>query len=148
MISNGWMKEALWQARLAEKRGEVPVGCVAILNGKVLASGFNQSISKNDPTAHAEIVCLRRAARRLKNYRLSGIILYVTVEPCAMCAGAMGWARVEKLVFGCWDPKAGACGSLLNLSSLKKLNHRFELVGGVMEKECRRLMQRFFKGRR
>ena len=142
-----WMSEALKQARLAEKANEVPIGAVLVLDGKIISRGRNQSISKNDPCGHAEIVCLRRAAKKLKNYRLSGTILYTTVEPCAMCAGAAVWARVKKIVYGCADSKAGACGSVLNFSSIK-LNHRFETVSGVLENECRTILQQFFKKKR
>lgn len=143
-----WMKRALQEARKSEKKGEVPVGAVAVCNNKLVASAHNLSIALKDPSAHAEIVCLRRAAKRLKNYRLTGIILYITVEPCAMCAGAIIWSRVKKVVFGCWDEKAGACGSVIDLSNVKKFNHRFKVVGGVMEKECRKIVQDFFKRKR
>lgn len=128
--------------------GEIPIGAVLVFDGKKIASGHNLSVSKNDSTAHAEIVCLRKAAKRLKNYRLADTILYVTVEPCAMCAGAMIWARVKKVVYGCCDPKAGACGSVIDLSKIKKFNHHFEIVGSVLENECRKILQDFFKKRR
>lgn len=143
-----WMQLALKEAKKADKKGEVPVGAVAVYKGKKIASAHNLSISCSDPTAHAEILCLRKAAKQLKNYRLAGIILYVTVEPCAMCAGAMVWARIKKLVFGCKDKKAGACGSVLNLSNHKKFNHRFEVTGGILEEDCRQLLQTFFEKRR
>ncbi|MBI2915595.1 MAG: nucleoside deaminase [Elusimicrobia bacterium] len=143
-----WMGLALKEAEKARKAGEVPVGAVAVCQGRKIASAHNRSISHDDPTAHAEILCLRRAARRLKNYRLAGTILYVTVEPCAMCAGALLWARISKVVFGCWDEKSGACGSVLHLAKFKKFSHRFQSVGGVREEECRGTLQRFFLEKR
>ncbi len=142
------MEKALDQARAARKLGEVPVGAVAVLDGLLVAAGHNLSIKNSDPAAHAEIVCLRRAARRLKNYRLTGIIIYITVEPCVMCAGAMVWSRVKKAVYGCADAKAGACGSVLNIPAERKLNHRFETEGGVRAEECRKLLQDFFRRKR
>lgn len=143
-----WMKQSLSQALFASGIGEVPIGAIAVLNNQVVARAHNQSISKNDPTAHAELLCLRRAASRLQNYRLTDIIMYTTMEPCAMCAGALVWARVKRVVFGCRDAKAGACGSVLDLSRKEKLNHRFEVKGGILEKECRQLVQDFFRRRR
>ena len=143
-----WMRQALTQAEKSAKKGEVPIGAVAVLQGRRVASGHNLSITRRDPSAHAEIVCLRRAAVRLKNYRLSDIILYVTVEPCLMCAGAMIWARIGKVVFGCRDAKAGACGSVVDLAKIRAFNHRFEVQGGVLEQESRDLMRKFFKKRR
>ena len=142
------MKKALAQAKRAGKKGEVPVGAVAVLNNRIVAYGHNQSITKSDPTAHAEVVALRRAAKRLRNYRLPGIIIYVTVEPCAMCAGAMVWARVGAVVYGTRDPNQGACGSLLDLSVQPGLNHHYAVRGGVWEEECRTLLQRFFREKR
>lgn len=124
------------------------MGCIAVSKDRRIAAAHNLSVGLKDPTAHAEILCLRRAARRLQNYRLPDIMIYVTMEPCAMCAGAMIWSRVKKVVFGCWDEKAGACGTVLDLSKVKKFNHRFEVFGGVMEKECRQLMQKFFRKKR
>lgn len=140
-----WMQLALREAKKAAKKGEVPVGAVAVEGGRKIAFAHNLSISLSDPAAHAEILCLRKAAKRLKNYRLGGIILYVTMEPCAMCTGAMVWARIKKLVFGCWDKNAGACGSVLNLSNQKEFNHHFEVTGGILEGACRKLLQDFFK---
>ena len=142
------MSQALAQARAGARRGEVPVGAVVVRDGRRLAVSHNRPISSHDPSAHAEILCLRRAARRLKNYRLDGTILYVTLEPCAMCAGAMVWARVTRVVYGCRDPKAGACGSVVNLSKVRAFNHRFEVSGGILEKECQEVLQEFFRKRR
>ena len=142
------MGQALIQARKSERRGEVPVGAVAVFKGKKVAQAHNRSIESSDPSAHAEILCLRRAARRLQNYRLNDMIFYVTKEPCAMCAGAFLWGRVNKVVFGCADEKAGACGSVLDLSKVPEFNHRFEVVGGVLEKECRKLLRGFFQRKR
>ena len=143
-----WMRLALKEARKAEKKGEVPVGAVAVLNREKIASAHNLSIQSSDPTAHAELVALRRAGLRLRNYRLSDIIMYVTKEPCAMCAGALVWARVRKVVFGCRDPQAGACGSLFDFSKVKNFNHSFEAHGGVLEQECRHLLVKFFRKKR
>ncbi len=142
-----WMARALQEAGKARRADEVPIGAVLVSGGKLIATGWNQSISKLDPSAHAEIVAIRRAGKRLRNYRLGATMLYVTVEPCAMCAGAMVWARIRKVVFGCRDPKAGALGSALDLQKAK-LNHRFEVTGGVLEKECRSILQEFFASKR
>ena len=142
-----YMRRALAQARLAGESGEVPVGAVVVLEGRPLAEGFNQPIRSGDPTAHAEIVALRQAARTAGNYRLPGAIVYVTVEPCLMCVGALVQARVATVVYGAAEPKWGALVSLLDVSSLR-LNHRFAIVGGVLEAECRRLLVDFFRFRR
>ena len=141
------MSQALVQAKKAAQKGEVPIGAVAVLGGKKIAQAHNLSITRKDPTAHAEIVALRRAAARLSNYRLGGIILYVTVEPCAMCAGAFVWARIAKVVYGARDPKAGALGSALDVRRAQ-LNHRFLVKRGVLEDECRQVLQDFFRKRR
>jgi len=143
-----FIKAALIEARKAQKLGEVPVGAVITYNDRIIARGFNKSITSNDPSAHAEIVASRNAAKKLKNYRLDGCKIYVTIEPCAMCAGALVWARVSELVFGAWDAKAGACGSVVNIVNNKKLNHRVREKGGVLEKECRSLIQNFFRNKR
>ena len=143
-----FMHQALEEARRAAAEGEVPVGAVAVLNGNVIGSGRNQSIAGNDPTAHAEIVALREAAARLANYRLTGCTLYVTVEPCAMCAGAAVLSRVARLVYGCDDPKAGAVRSLYRLADDPRLNHRIDVVGGVLAEECSSLLRAFFQDRR
>jgi tRNA(adenine34) deaminase len=144
-----FMGEALYQARLSLDAGEVPVGAVLVgADGKILAHAHNFPISLNDPTAHAEILALRQAAEILGNYRLPGTTLYVTMEPCLMCTGALIYARIKRLVFGTPDLKAGACVSLYNISGDTRLNHRLEVTGGVREAECRELVQRFFQERR
>ena len=118
-----YMREALKEARKAGKTGEVPVGAVAVCGGKIIGRGRNSSISDSDPTAHAEVVAVRKAAQKLGNYRLNGCKIYATIEPCAMCAGMLVWARVSEIIYGARDPKAGACGSVLNVISNKKFNH-------------------------
>ena len=142
------MREALAEARLARGRGEVPVGAVVVLDGVVVGRGSNQPIHGTDPTAHAEIVALRDAARTVRNYRLTGAALYVTVEPCLMCAGALVHARVARLVFGAAEPKAGAVRSVMRVLEHPALNHRVEVAGGVLEPECTELMRTFFAERR
>jgi tRNA(adenine34) deaminase len=142
------MREAILQARQARERGEVPVGAVVVLGGVVIGAGFNQPIGTADPTAHAEIVALRAAARRVGNYRLSGAVLYVTIEPCQMCVGAMVHARIAKVVYGAREPKAGAIESAMRAHEHPALNHRIEAVGGVLEADCRAVMQEFFEERR
>ncbi len=143
------MGEALEAARQALAAGEVPVGAVLVGEGaKVLSRAFNRPIALSDPTAHAEILALRQAAQALGNYRLPGTTLYVTIEPCIMCLGAMLQARLRRLVFGASDPKAGACVSLYRLPQDPRLNHRLEVTGGVREAECRELLQEFFMARR
>ena len=142
------MQEALEQARLAEKAGEVPVGAVVVQHGVMKARGFNRPISGHDPTAHAEIMALRDAAEVCKNYRLPECELYVTLEPCAMCVGAMIHARLKRVVFGAADPKTGACGSVVNLFARKELNHHTVVTGGVLQEECSTLLKTFFAGRR
>ena len=140
-----YMQLALEQARLAPARGEVPIGAVLVLEGQVLAQVHNFREVWQDPTAHAEVVAIREAATRLGTWRLTGTTLYVTVEPCSMCAGAIIQSRVSRLVFGARDPKAGACGSVFNLPDERRLNHRVEVIGGIMERESQELMQAFFK---
>ena len=142
-----FMRLALAQARRAFAQDEVPVGAVVVHEGVVVGAGFNQPVASGDPTAHAEVVALRAAARARGNYRLPDTTLYVTVEPCLMCVGAMVNARVASLVYGADEPKFGAVRSLLDLSALT-LNHRFEVTSGLLEDECRSLMQEFFKSRR
>lgn len=142
------MQAALDQANNAWALGEVPVGAVVVKDGEIIATGFNQPIGKHDPTAHAEIMALRRAAEKLGNYRLPGCELYVTLEPCVMCSGAMMHARLARVVYGAADPKTGACGSVLNLFEQEKLNHHTELLGGVMAAECGQLLKEFFAMRR
>lgn len=142
------MRLALAEALKARDAGEVPVGAIVVVEDAVAGTGFNQPISSNDPTAHAEIVALRAAAARLGNYRLTGCTLYVTVEPCLMCVGAMVHARVGHVVFGATEPKAGAVVSMARAHELSGLNHRLEVTGGVLEDECRQVMQEFFRSRR
>jgi tRNA(adenine34) deaminase len=143
------MRIALQQAENAGQMGEVPVGAVLVsAGGEVLAKGCNRTIGAADPTAHAEIVVLRAAARRINNYRLVGAHLFVTVEPCIMCMGAVIHARLQRVVYGAADPKWGGAGSLFDLADDPRLNHRVEVVGGICEPECRELMQSFFRSRR
>jgi tRNA(adenine34) deaminase len=145
---SAFMRLALDQAHNAWLLGEVPVGAVIVRDGKVLATGYNRPIGDSDPTAHAEIVALRQAASLLGNYRLPGCTLYVTLEPCAMCAMALMHARVQRVVFGTRDPKTGAAGSVLNLFDEPRLNHHAELLGGVEAEACASLLQDFFRSRR
>lgn len=143
-----FMTRALELARQARDHGEVPVGAIVVHDGAVIGEGFNQPISLADPSAHAEMQAMRMAARRLDNYRLLDATVYVTLEPCAMCAGAMVHARIKRLVYGAADPKTGATGSVFNLVQAERLNHRLEVAGGVMEKECGELLKDFFRNRR
>jgi tRNA(adenine34) deaminase len=143
------MQLALEQAAQAQQLGEVPVGAVLVdAQGELLATGFNRTIIDHDPTAHAEIVALRAGARQVQNYRLPGASLYVTLEPCAMCLGAMLHARLARVVFGAPDPKTGVCGSVLNLALEKQLNHHTQVEGGVLAQECGDTLRQFFKERR
>ncbi|HYD60061.1 MAG TPA: tRNA adenosine(34) deaminase TadA [Noviherbaspirillum sp.] len=148
MQDSVYMQQAISQAHNAWALGEVPVGALVVKDGEIVATGFNQPIGTHDPTAHAEIMALRAAAEILGNYRLPGCELYVTLEPCAMCAGAMMHARLARVVFGASDPKTGACGSVVNLFEQEKLNHHTEVVGGVMAEECGALLREFFAERR
>jgi tRNA(adenine34) deaminase len=148
MSDSIYMRQAISQAHNAWALGEVPVGALVVKDGVVIATGFNQPIGTHDPTAHAEIMALRAAASILGNYRLPGCELYVTLEPCAMCAGAMMHARLARVVFGASDPKTGTCGSIVNLFEQEKLNHHTELVGGVLADECGKLLKEFFADRR
>lgn len=145
---NVWMKRALDLAQQAEREGEVPIGAVLVSDDTLLAEGWNQPIACCDPSAHAEIVVLRQAGQKLQNYRLPGTTLYVTLEPCAMCAGALVQARVQRLVFGAFDPRAGAVTSVLQILAEPRLNHRVEWHGGILEADCVKLLQAFFKKRR
>ena len=147
-LDRQFMQEALDQAKLAAMAGEVPVGAVLVRDGKIISRGFNQPISNSDPSAHAEMMALRAAAHIESNYRLPGTTLYVTLEPCIMCAGAMLHARVERVVFGATDPKTGAAGSVLNVFSEKQINHQTQVEGGIMDDECGQILRDFFKGRR
>jgi len=142
------MDAALELARRAGDSGEVPIGAVVVMNGEIVGRGFNQPISSGDPTAHAEVVAIREAARRVSNYPLTGATLYVTVEPCLMCVGAMVHARIGTLVYGAAELRTGAVTSTVRGGELPGHNHRFEVVAGVREEECRELMQTFFKERR
>ena len=139
-----WMKIAIREAIKAQDEGEVPVGAILVKDGLLIAAGHNQCISFNDPSAHAEIQVLRKAGKKLKNYRLNGISLYVTLEPCAMCLGAIMHARIERIIFGAHDPKTGACGSSQNLIDANCFNHKIDLTSGVLEKQCKKLLQIFF----
>jgi tRNA(adenine34) deaminase len=143
-----WMRQALQLAKQAEEKGEVPVGAVLVLDGQIIGEGWNQPISSHDPSAHAEMIALREGARNLKNYRLKNSTLYVTLEPCAMCAGAMVHARIERLVFAAFDPKTGAAGSLLNILQDSRLNHWVKVEGGLLAIESATLLQNFFQARR
>jgi tRNA(adenine34) deaminase len=143
-----YMRRAIELARQAEAAGEVPVGAVLVRSGRVVAEGFNRPISLRDPTAHAEMIALRAAAASSDSYRLTGSTLYVTLEPCAMCAGAMVHARVERLVYGAPDPRAGAAGSVFNVVRTPELNHRLDVDGGVLGEECATLLRDFFAARR
>ena len=143
-----WMREALGHARAAEALGEVPVGAVVVKDGVVIATGYNHPIAMHDPTAHAEIMALRAAARLLGNYRLPGCELYVTLEPCAMCSGAMMHARLARVVYGASDPKTGACGSIVDLPAIGHWNHHGVFEGGLLADECAAVLRRFFAERR
>jgi tRNA(adenine34) deaminase len=147
-VHEAWMRQALALAAQAGESGEVPVGALVILDGEVVGEGWNQPIATSDPTAHAEVVAMRAAARHLKNYRLSGATLVVTVEPCLMCVGAMVHARIGTVVYGTTEPRGGALGSAIAAHETPGLNHRLTTMGGVLADECRALMQAFFKDRR
>ncbi len=142
------MNEALKEAKNAFAIGEVPIGAVIECNGEVIGRGHNLTETRKDPTAHAEIIAIRQAAETVGGWRLLGSTLYVTTEPCAMCAGAIVLARIERIYIGTMDPKAGACGSLMNIPRDERLNHNAEIYTGVLEEECRQLMKDFFKGLR
>jgi len=143
-----FLRRALELARAADAAGEVPIGAVVVARSEIVGEGYNQPIASRDPTAHAEIVALRAAARTLDRYRLDGCTLYVTLEPCAMCASAMVHARLKRVVFGAWDPRQGAAGSVLNLFAGPGQNHAVDSFGGVLAAECGELLTRFFQARR
>ncbi len=143
-----FMGQALREAELAFEEDEVPVGAVIVFENRIIGRAHNQREQLTDPTAHAEILALTQASAELESWRLNGTTMYVTLEPCPMCAGALVNARVDRLVFGCMDPKAGACGTLWNLVQSEELNHRLQLVGGLMEEDCREILQRFFRMKR
>ena len=143
-----YMELALQQAALAPHIGEVPIGAVLVHDHKVIAAGYNYREVSQDPTAHAEMIVIRKAAERLQTWRLTETTLYVTLEPCPMCAGAIVQARIARLVFGAWDPKAGACGSIFDIPVERRLNHRVQVMGGLLERESRGLLQEFFRAKR
>ena len=147
-LDHQFMQPAIEQAQLAAVAGEVPVGAVLVRDGQVIAKAFNKPIGNHDPSAHAEMLALREAAKTEGNYRLPGSTLYVTLEPCVMCAGAILHARVDRVVFGAPDPKTGAAGSVLDVFSSKQINHQTSVEGGVMSEECGQLLRSFFKERR
>ena len=143
-----WMRRALGLAARAEVEGEVPVGALVVRDGELLGEGWNRPIGANDPTAHAEMLALRAAAAKVSDYRLGGATLYVTLEPCPMCAAAIAHARIARLVFGAWDPRQGAAGSVFNLVTAPAMNHRVDGFGGVLSEECGAILRRFFAARR
>jgi len=147
-LDRQFMQQAIEQAQLAAIAGEVPVGAVLVRDGQVISKAFNKPITNHDPSAHAEMLALRQAALAEQNYRLPGTTLYVTLEPCAMCAGAMLHARVDRIVFGAPDPKTGAAGSVVDLFAIKQINHQTSIEGGIMGDECGQLLKNFFKERR
>jgi tRNA(adenine34) deaminase len=147
-IDERFMRQAIDQAFIAEDNGDVPIGAVVVFENRVIAKGYNQREQLNDPTAHAEMIALTAAAEFIGNWRLGDCTMYVTLEPCCMCAGALVLARIDRLVYGCDDPKAGACRSLYNIVQDERLNHRIEIASGVLEKKCREQLQEFFLGRR
>jgi len=147
-INDKFMTEALKEAKKAQDKNEVPIGAVIVKDNKIIARGFNRCIIDQDPTAHAEIVALRKASKKLNNYRLNGCSIYVTIEPCAMCAGALVNARIEKIFYGADDKKAGACKSIFKVVNNKKLNHRIEFKSGILKEECADIIKKFFEKKR
>lgn len=143
-----WMQQSLDLAKRAEKDGEVPVGAVVVRDNEIIGTGWNRPINENDPTSHAEIMAIRAAAARTGNYRLPGAELYVTLEPCVMCAGAIIHARITRVIFGAVDPKAGAAGSVFDILGTDRLNHKTNVTGGVMEAECAAMLRLFFSQKR
>ncbi len=143
-----YMRLAIEQAKIAAENGDVPIGCIIVHNGLIIGRAYNQREQLQDPTAHAEIIALTQAAAALESWRLTGCTMYVTLEPCPMCAGALVLARIERLAYGCDDPKTGAVKSLYNIVQDKRLNHRIEVTSGVLTEDCSRLLQDFFKRRR
>ncbi len=143
-----FMRAAIKEASKARESGEVPVGAMVVQSGKIIGRGFNQTIQDCDPSAHAEVVAIRRAAKQQKNHRLNGATIYVTLEPCAMCVGTMIQARVQRLVFGTYDEKAGAAGSILDISDVKEFNHRIEVNGGLLNEECSAILKVLFAAKR
>jgi tRNA(adenine34) deaminase len=147
-IDERYMKSAIDAARIADENGDVPIGAVIVHQGQIIAKAYNQREQLKDPTAHAEIIALTQAAAALESWRLNGCTIYVTLEPCPMCAGALVLARIDRLVFGCADPKTGACGSLYNIVRDERLNHRLEVTSSVLADECTKQLQDFFSRRR
>jgi len=147
-IDQKFMKLAYIEAQKSKAINEVPVGAIILMNNEIISKGHNQSISQNDPTSHAEINALRHATKKTDNYRLTGATLYVTLEPCAMCYGAIVHARISRLVFGAYDPKTGVCGSSIKLHEQECFNHNPEIIGGVLEEDCSLILKNFFKERR
>ncbi len=143
-----FMKQALKCAQKAYDKDEVPIGAVIIKNDKIIAKGYNKNITLTDTTAHAEIIALRRACKKLNNYRLNDCSIYVTIEPCSMCTGALVHARIKNIYFGAKDIKAGACGSLFNIANSNKLNHNINVAGGLLEQDCAKIIRKFFKNKR
>ncbi len=143
-----FMKLAIEQAKIAEENGDVPIGAVIVYKGQIIGKAYNQREQLQDPTAHAEIIALTQAAAYLESWHLNGCTIYVTLEPCPMCAGALVLARIDRLVYGCDDPKTGACKSLYNIVQDERLNHRLEVTSGVLEEQCREQLQQFFACRR
>jgi tRNA(adenine34) deaminase len=148
VLHEDFMRQAIYEAQKAYSRDEVPIGAVVVKDGLVIGRGYNLRESHQDPTLHAEIIAIREASKNLKSWRLTGCSLYVTIEPCAMCAGAMIQSRLENLIFGAWDPKGGCVGSLYDLVTDNRFNHRVEVIQGILEDECRELMQKFFRQKR
>ena len=147
-LDQQYMRMAIEQAQLAAQSGEVPVGAILVKDGQVISKAFNKPITNHDPSAHAEMLALREAALAEENYRIPGSTLYVTLEPCAMCSGAMLHARIDRVVYGAPDPKTGAAGSVLDIFASKQINHQTSIEGGIMSEECGQLLRDFFKGRR
>ena len=147
-LDQQYMRMAIEQAQLAAQSGEVPVGAVLVRGGQVISRAFNKPIANHDPSAHAEMLALREAALAEENYRIPDSTIYVTLEPCAMCSGAMLHARIDRVVYGAPDPKTGAAGSVLDIFSSKQINHQTSVEGGIMSEECGQLLRDFFKGRR
>ncbi len=147
-LDQRFMKVAIDQAKIAEENGDVPIGAVIVHNNTIIAKAYNQREQLADPTAHAEIIALTQAAAALENWHLNGCTMYVTLEPCPMCAGALVLSRMDRLVYGCDDPKTGACKSLYNIVQDNRLNHRLEVTGGVLQEQCREQLQQFFARRR
>lgn len=143
-----WMRQALKAAQKAEAIDEVPVGAVIVKNNKIISIGYNKRESLKSPLAHAEMIAIHKASRKLNSWRLLGCTLYVTLEPCAMCTGTLVQSRIDQVVFGALDPKGGACGSVMSIHNVEKFNHRFMVAGGVLEAECSQILKDFFKRRR